>query len=804
MPTKNNKKGHGPYIPTFFGVGLVAVICFMLLFVGVGVASATGYYVATWGSDSNPGTEDLPWRTISKAADTLVAGDTVYIKEGTYNERVIPQNSGSPGNYITYTAYPGHTVTIDGTGISVYPSGLFLIENKDYIKVSGLRIENYHPENGAAFGIYIYNGCDHIIIENNFISNTGGCGIYAYRGSSSNIIIDNNEVSHTNLDPTWDQEVISLAGVNTFEIKNNHVHDVIHIAIDAKADCKNGKIYGNLVHNVTDSVMSGSLGIYIDGAYDIDIYENVVYDISCGGIVLGLERPTWDDIKKVNIYNNIVYDSEYGVMIWPACQETIEDIEIINNDCYNNDLDGIFVGDLPIQNLTIRNNIVDGNNRYQIQIVNTGKITGLAVDHNLINGSTQYYGTDYIEGNPKFVNPVTANFHLQADSPAIDSGSSVGAPSNDFDGILRPQGAGYDIGAYEFGEAGATGTISGTVMDTTSEPIQGATVTANGYSTTTNSTGGYTITDVPVGSYTVTASATGYFLQSQENIEVLEDQTTTVDFQLTEAPDLVGLWHFDEGEGTTTVDSSGYGNNGTLVNGPVWHDGKVGNNALSFDGVDDYVDCSQGTNLNITDAITIEAWVYPTASSYDQWDAILAKGGSSYRLHMHDNQFDLGLSIVGQPNQNLDAGSVFVQNQWTHVAGTYNGTIMKIYINGTLANSIAVSGAIKTNDYPLWIGDNSQVPDRYFNGLIDEVTIYNRALSAEEIKSDYKEGVNNTYPRYDVNADGKVDILDATIVGQHFGETTNSSYPRYDINKDGKVDILDTTIVEQHFGEIAS
>ena len=77
-------------------------------------ASGTTYYVSPTGSDTDPGTESQPWKTIQKAADTLSAGDTVYIKAGTYQERVVPQNSGSAGIYITYSAYSGDTVTIDG------------------------------------------------------------------------------------------------------------------------------------------------------------------------------------------------------------------------------------------------------------------------------------------------------------------------------------------------------------------------------------------------------------------------------------------------------------------------------------------------------------------------------------------------------------------------------------------------------------------------------------------------------------------------------------------------------------------
>jgi len=74
----------------------------------------------------------------------------------------------------------------------------------------------------------------------------------------------------------------------------------------------------------------------------------------------------------------------------------------------------------------------------------------LTIDHNLINGPTQIYGDDAVIADPKFVNPSGADFHLREGSPAIDNGSAVDTPSDDFDGNPRPQGAGYDIGAFEF------------------------------------------------------------------------------------------------------------------------------------------------------------------------------------------------------------------------------------------------------------------------------------------------------------------------------------------------------------------
>ena len=143
------------------------------------------YYVAPTGDDSNEGTMAHPWQTIQKAANTLIAGDTVYIRAGTYHERVTPQNSGSAGNMITYAAYPGETATIDGSGVTLPDdlAGLFDISNMSYIRVSGLRIINAGPYNNNA-GILVINS-GYITVENNSTYNTASSGIGAWGSQPS-------------------------------------------------------------------------------------------------------------------------------------------------------------------------------------------------------------------------------------------------------------------------------------------------------------------------------------------------------------------------------------------------------------------------------------------------------------------------------------------------------------------------------------------------------------------------------------------------------------------------------------------
>ncbi len=199
----------------------------------------------------------------------------------------------------------------------------------------------------------------------------------------------------------------------------------------------------------------------------------------------------------------------------------------------------------------------------------------------------------------------------------------------------------------------------------------------------------------------------------------------------------VAWWKLDEADGRTAQDSAG-DNNGTLVGNPVWKPsgGKVGG-VLEFDGDGDCVEIADESKFDITQQITVAAWIKVNAFNRD-WQAIVTKGDSAWRLQRNRNTNSLefactGLKISGTQWGNL-LGSMNVNDgQWHHAAGVYDGTKLYLYVDGKMDNSVKAAGSINNNDERVYIGENSEIPQRFWNGLIDDVRIYNYALSEDEI-----------------------------------------------------------------------
>jgi hypothetical protein len=209
------------------------------------------------------------------------------------------------------------------------------------------------------------------------------------------------------------------------------------------------------------------------------------------------------------------------------------------------------------------------------------------------------------------------------------------------------------------------------------------------------------------------------------------------------ASGLVGYWPFNGGDisGNSVLDRSGQGNNGTMSGGPLKVIGKIGQ-ALNLDGQNDMATIADHASLDMTSAVTVSTWFYPRDLS-GGWHVIAAKGisgtNSNYGLWYTGGYFSItfwnGTWINHATNQTYSAG------QWYHLVGIIDSANdnVRLYVNGQLdIDSQTETTNMVANNDPLYITVN--YGGAWANGVIDETRVYNRALSADEVKALYNMG----------------------------------------------------------------
>jgi len=267
-----------------------------------------------------------------------------------------------------------------------------------------------------------------------------------------------------------------------------------------------------------------------------------------------------------------------------------------------------------------------------------------------------------------------------------------------------------------------------------------------------------------------------------DNIVLVEAQVASPESGIVAAEDgLVGGWNFSEGGASaTTVDVSGNSNTGTLQAGDdtgsndsatdMWSGGVNGRfgQAIEFDGTNDYVDCGNDSSLDATDEITVEAWINPVATP-DQAGIVSKRKVSEVEGNwtLRVGESNVLEWLVWTPAQNVESASTISTSVWTYAVATFNNTTKatKIYINGELdKEDSTITNDLSSQTEDVLIGYDGQ--NEYFDGLIDSVRIYNRALSASEIANHYYSG-RNKFDDYSakvkLSADDSNTYLDETL-----------------------------------------
>jgi Concanavalin A-like lectin/glucanases superfamily/Viral BACON domain len=203
---------------------------------------------------------------------------------------------------------------------------------------------------------------------------------------------------------------------------------------------------------------------------------------------------------------------------------------------------------------------------------------------------------------------------------------------------------------------------------------------------------------------------------------------------------LVAAYGFEETSGAGVLDASGTGNSGTLTGATRITTGKNGR-ALSFTGTGNLVTVPDSASLDLV-RMTLEAWVYPTSLG-TAWRTVMLKerpGDLAYGLYANTHQTRPSGVIYTTREIESRGSAALPVNAWSHLATTYDGSTLRLYVNGTQVSSANAAGTLFASTSPLRLGGNS-VWGEWFAGRLDDVRVYNRTLSPTEVQSDMNIGV---------------------------------------------------------------
>ena len=379
------------------------------------------YHVSPTGSDSNPGSEARPFRTIQKAADSVKPGDTVLVDDGVYtysgpnncHGKVVAcvSRGGAPDNWVVFRSKNRRRAKIDGEGGKA-GAGFEVRGGASYVRIQDFEMTGLANANGSGGGIDLFDGGSYFQVIGNHIYNigrvctntsNGQCGIYI---KADNVLVE-----------------------------GNLIHDVGRL-IPGQQECQpNNNYWQNHDH-----------GVYHSGGDHVIIRNNIIYNIKQGWAVHAYPKSR-DHMDILN--NTIAFGNQHkgklgAIIIWAPSTGgmNVSHSIIANNIFYGVNTAAIWTGGASRKEPVRFSNVRISNN-----IVSNGVL--LAAEEN-IDASGLILADNLEKADPKFFDPAAFDFRLRSGSPAIDAGLALSGIANDYDGRVRPQGGRVDIGASEY------------------------------------------------------------------------------------------------------------------------------------------------------------------------------------------------------------------------------------------------------------------------------------------------------------------------------------------------------------------
>ena len=473
----------------------------------------TNYYVSTTGNNSNSGlSPDQSWQSINYAAQNNIisAGDIVNIMGGTYNEKIDITISGAPDMPIAFTNYQNDEVILSGSSLPAHQY-IMKIEDQAQIRISGLKFEDYQQLD--AIGLEILNSSYIYIQDNEFVNidysatavgetpneNQNSQPIIVYGRKPNDIDVSQGIEFRGNsihdCETGW-SEALSINGhVEGFEIAYNEVYNNTNIGIVAigfEGECpnpdndqaRNGHIHHNIVHD-NPSAYAECAGIYVDGAAQVNIENNILYNNDYG-VEVGCENNggiPGANAKNIIVRSNLIYNNTYtGIALGGYDYPNtgfVQYVKIENNTLFNNDTENNYQGEMMIsytEYALIENNIFYANNADNVLYTYDNSAFTVSFNYNFyytpsgtdniviewngneFNTFAAYRAATYQDANSAFSDPLFAdnstsnpNLHIIASSPAINAGNPNTIPEGvDMDDEARLNGDFIDVGADEY------------------------------------------------------------------------------------------------------------------------------------------------------------------------------------------------------------------------------------------------------------------------------------------------------------------------------------------------------------------